>query len=145
MNVDNRYRTLLESLLEPKTYDHGGDKTICYLTFGTDEIINVKRKLNEVWIDLAKNKGLKVTLLSLHEVLKDFFKEDEYRIEAGEDAVEYEDETIEVYHSLGENLKNQEVIEDAILEAQQKVDSQKGVLFINRFRGHTPVYTFRAY
>ena len=130
MNVDNRYRTLLESLLEPKTYDHGGDKTICYLTFGSDEIINVKRKLNEVWIDLAKNKGLNVTLLSLHEVLKDFFKEDEYRIEAGEDAVEYEDESIEVYHSLGENLKNQEVIEEAILEAQQKVDPKKGVLFI---------------
>lgn len=130
MNVDNKYRALLESLLEPKTYDHGGDKTICYLTFDTEDIINVKRKLNQVWVELAKNKGLEVKVLSLHEVLKNFFKKDEYRIEAGLDAAEYEDETIEVYHSLGENLKNQEIIENAILQAQQKVDQDSGVLFI---------------
>ena len=142
MNVDKRYLTLLESLLEPKTYDHGGDKTICYLTFGTEEIINVKRKLNEVWIALAKNKGLKVTILSLHGVLKNFFKEDEYRIEAGLDAVEYEEETIEVYHSLGENLKNQEVIEEAILEAQKKVDPKKGVLFITDVESIHPFTRF---
>ena len=130
MNVDNKYRILLESLLEPKTYDHGGDKTICYLTFDTNEIINVKRNLNQVWIELAKNKGLVVTVLSLHEVLKDFFRRDEYRIDAGAEAVEFEDETIELYQTLGENLKNQEIIETAILEAQQKVDPKKGVLFI---------------
>lgn len=142
MNVDNKYRTLLDSLLEPKTYDHGGDKTICYLTFDTEDIINVKRKLNQVWIELAKNKGLEVTVLSLHEVLKNFFKEDEYRIEAGVDAVAYEDETIEVYHSLGENLKNQEVIENAILQAQQNVDSKKGVLFITDLEAIHPFTRF---
>jgi len=142
MNVDNKYRTLLESLLEPKSYDHGGDKTICYLTFDTEDIINVKRKLNEVWIELAKNKGLEVTVLSLHEVLKNFFKEDEYRIEAGVDAAEYEYETIDVYQSLGENLKNQEVIENAILEAQQKVDPKKGVLFITDLEAIHPFTRF---
>jgi hypothetical protein len=142
MNVDNKYRALLESLLEPKTYDHGGDKTICYLTFDTDEIINVKRKLNQVWVELAKNKGLEVTVLSLHEVLKNFFKEDEYRIGYGLDAVEYEDETIEVYHSLGENLKNQEVIENAILDAQKKVDQENGVLFITDLEAIHPFTRF---
>ncbi len=142
MNVDNNYRTLLDSLLEPKTYDHGGDKTICYLTFDTEDIINVKRKLNQVWVELAKNKGLEVIILSLHEVLKNFFKEDEYRIEAGVDAVEYEDETIEVYHSLGENLKNQEVIENAILDAQKKVDPKNGVLFITDLEAIHPFTRF---
>ncbi|WP_211223787.1 BREX protein BrxB domain-containing protein [Gaetbulibacter saemankumensis] len=129
-------------MLEPKTYDHGGDKTICYLTFDTEDIINVKRKLNQVWVELAKNKGLEVIILSLHEVLKNFFKEDEYRIEAGVDAVEYEDETIEVYHSLGENLKNQEVIENAILDAQKKVDPKNGVLFITDLEAIHPFTRF---
>jgi hypothetical protein len=142
MNVDNKYKALLESLLEPKTYDHGGDKTICYLTFDTEDIINVKRKLNDVWIDLAKNKGLNVTILSLHTVLKNFFKEDEYRVEAGAEAVEFEDDTVEVYQTLGENLKNQEVIENAILDAQKKVDPKNGVLFITDLEAIHPFTRF---
>ena len=57
MSVDTKYRELLTYLLEPKTYNHSGDKTICYLTFSTDDILMVKRNLKQVWIDLAKNKG----------------------------------------------------------------------------------------
>lgn len=142
MSVDTKYRNLLDYLLEPKTYNYSGDKTICYLTFSTDDMIAVKRSLNQVWIELAKNKGLDATVLSLHEVLKNFFKNDEYRIEAGEYAVDNEDETLEVYQSLGENLKNQEIIENAILELQEKIDPSNGVLFITDLEAIHPYSRF---
>jgi hypothetical protein len=142
MNVDKKYRDLLDYLLEPKTYNHSGDKTICYLTFDTEEIINVKRNLNQVWIDLAKNKSLNANILSIHEVLKNFFKDDEYRIEAGEYAVDDVDEAIGVYQSLGENLKNQEIIENAILEAQETIDPKNGVLFITDLEAIHPYSRF---
>lgn len=142
MNVDNKYRALLDHLLEPKAYDYSGDKTICYLTFDTEDIIKVKRNLNQVWIGLAKNKGLEVSILSLHDLLKDFLEKDEYRIMAGEEAVEDEEETIEVYQTLGENLKNQEIIENAILEAQEKVDPNHGVLFITDVEAIHPFTRF---
>lgn len=142
MNVDTKYRELLDYLLEPKTYNYSGDKTVCYLTYSMDDIISVKRNLNEVWIGLAKNKGLDVTILSIHEVLKNFFQKDEYRIEAGEYAVDNEEETLEVYQSLGENLKNQEIIETAILEVQEEIDLKKGVLFITDLEAIHPYSRF---
>lgn len=142
MNVDSKYRDLLDYLLEPKTYNHSGDKTICYLTFDRDDIISVKRNLNGVWVELAKNKNLEVTKLSIHEVLKSFFKDDEYRIEAGEDAVDDEEETTEVYQSLGENLKNQEILENAILEAQETINPENGVLFITDLEAIHPYSRF---
>jgi len=141
MNIENKYQEVLTYLLEPKTYNHSGDKTICYLTFPTEDIIAVKRNLNRNWIAIAKNKGLEVTVLSIHELLKIFFEEDEYRIEAGKDATEYEDETIEVYESLGENLKNQEIIENAILKAQEDI-SENGVLFITDLEAIHPYSRF---
>jgi len=142
MSVDNKYRTLLNYLIEPKSYDHSGDKTICYLTFGTDEMLTVKRQLNQTWVELARNKGLKVELLSMHQVLKDFFDKDDYRIEAGEYAADDEEEMQDVYDSLGENLKNQKVIENAILEAQSKVAKDKGVLFITDIEAIHPFTRF---
>ena len=73
MNVDKRYRDLLDYLVQPKGHDHSGDKTICYLTFDSDKIQQVKSSLNEGWIDIAKHKGINLMVLSLHEVLKEFF------------------------------------------------------------------------
>jgi hypothetical protein len=142
MNVDKKYKELLDFLVEPKVHDHSGDKTICYLTFGLDDIMSVKRKLNLNWLDLAKNRGLNVHVLSLHEVLKAFFEKDEYRIDAGEDAVYDELETFEVYASLGENLKNQRIIEKAILDAQGKVDPKNGILFITDVEAIHPFSRF---
>ena len=130
MNVDNKYRALLDHLTQPNSYDHSGDKVICYLTFEPSKMLYVKRQLNQVWVELAKNKGLNVELLSMHDVLSDFFKQDAYRIEAGEEAAQDEREMVEVYESLGNNLKNQSIIETAILEAQKSVDLNSGALFI---------------
>ena len=90
MNVDKRYRDLLDYLVQPKGHNHSGDKTICYLTFDSDKIQQVKRGLHEGWIDIAKHKGINLVVLSLHEVLKEFFNQDDYRVEVGEDAVEDE-------------------------------------------------------
>lgn len=141
MNVDNKYRAVLDHLLEPLTHDYAGDKTICYLTFPIDQMLEVKRKLNTTWISLAKNKGLKVELLSLHTVLKVFFDKDEYRIEAGEDAAADLYEMKEVFSSLGSNLDNQKVIDQAILDAQEKV-GKNGILFITDLEAIHPYTRF---
>lgn len=141
MNVENKYREVLETLLEPKTYSHSGDKVIYYLTFPIEEIIPVKRNLNGNWIAIAKSKGLEVTVLSIHELLKGFFEKDKYRIKAGADAVDYEDEAKEVYEDLGENLKKQEIIEKAILKAQEGI-TQNGVLFITDLEAIHPYSRF---
>lgn len=143
MNVDKRYHDLLDYLVQPKGHDHSGDKIICYLTFPTDEIQYVKRRLNEGWVSLAKHRGMEPVLLSLHDVLKEFFEKDEYRIEAGEDAVESEDEMKEVYASLGENLRNQEIIEKAITLKQEEVLGKKnGVLLITDVEAIHPFTRF---
>lgn len=143
MNVDKRYGDLLDYMVQPKTYDHSGDKTICYLTFAPEEIQYVKKRLNEGWLDLVKHRGLKPVVLSLHEVLKDFFSQDDNRIAAGEDAAEDEYEMKEVYDSLGENLKNQEVIEQAILTKQEEVKTLKnGVLLVTDVEAIHPFTRF---
>lgn len=141
MNVTNKYRTILDHLLEPKLYNHTGDKSICYLTFPVDQIIDVKEKLNTIWIPLAKNKGLGVKILSLHEVLKEFFVKDEYRIEAGEDASEDMYELKEVFSSLGSNLDNQKIIDKAILSAQEDVGENE-ILFITDLEALHPYTRF---
>jgi len=143
MNVDKRYADLLDYLVQPKVNDHSGDKTICYLTFSSDEIQYVKTRVNEGWIDLAKHKGINLMQISLHEVLKGFFAKDEYRVEAGAEAVEDEFEMKEVYDSLGENLKNQEVIEQAILSKHEEVKKVKnGVLLITDVEAIHPFTRF---
>jgi hypothetical protein len=143
MNIDNRYADLLDHIIQPKAYDHSGDKTICYLTFKSDEIQYVKKQLNAGWLHLAKHNGLEPLVLSLHEVLKAFFSQDSYRIEAGEDAAENEVEMKDVYDSLGENLKNQEVIEQAILTKQEEVKALKnGVLLITDLEAIHPFTRF---
>lgn len=129
MNVTKRYNELLEYLVEPKTSSHEGDKTICYLTFGVDEILDVKRHLRSTWLSLARNKGFEPMILSMQEVTKEFFKKDTYRIEAGEDASNDKEEMLEVYASLGNNLDQQKIIDKAILDAQKKL-TDKGILFI---------------
>jgi len=143
MNVDKKYSDLLEFLVQPKVHDHSGDKIICYLTFGLDNIQYVKQRLNEGWIDLAKHKGINLVTLSLHTVLKDFFEKDDYRIEAGQDATENEFDLREVYDSLGENLKNQEILEEAILKKQEEVKNVKnGVLLITDVEAIHPFTRF---
>lgn len=143
MNLDKRYRDVLDYLALPKGYDHSGDKTICYLTFDVGEIQYVRQCLNDTWIDIAKHKGINLLQLSLHDSLKDFFKKDEYRISAGEESAKDWNEMNEVFASLGENLKNQRIIEQAILLKQQEVKKVKnGMLLISDLEAIHPFTRF---
>ena len=75
--------------------------------------------------------------------MKTFFSNDDYRIEAGKDATEDEYEMRDVYESLGENLKNQQVIENAILSKQEEVKQLKnGILFITDVEAIHPYTRF---
>lgn len=143
MNLDKKYTELLDFILQPKAYNHSGDKSICYLTFGINNIQQVKKSLNGGWLELARHKNLEPLVLSLHEVLKSFFITDDYRIEAGRDAAEDEYETKEVYDSLGQNIKSNEIIEKAILSKQEEVKQIKnGVLFITDLEAIHPFTRF---
>lgn len=143
MSVDKKYIALLDSLVQPKGHDHSGDKTICYLTFDANDIQYVKRKMNEGWVELAKNRGLQPGILSLHTVLKKFFEQDDYRIIAGKDAVEDENEMNEVYENLGENLKNQNILEKAILDKQEELSKKEnGILIITDLEAIHPFTRF---
>lgn len=143
MSLDRRYEKLLDHIIEPKPYDHSGDKTICYLTFNVENIQFVKRKVQGGWLHLAKHKGLEPIILSLHEVMKTFFAQDDYRITAGQEASEDEFEMKDVYDSLGENLKNKEVIEQAILSKQEEVKAkQNGVLIVTDLESIHPFTRF---
>jgi hypothetical protein len=143
MNIDKRYTDLLDYLVQPKGHDYSGDKVICFLTFDNDKIQYVKKRLDEVWIDLAKHKGINLVPLSLHDVLKDFFSLDDYRVEAGKDAVEDEFEMKEIYESLGENLKNREVLEEAIISRQDEAKKiNNGVLLITDLEAIHPFTRF---
>lgn len=143
MNVDNRYTDLLDYLVHPKGHDHSGDKIICYLTFDIGDIQFVKRRINESWVDLAKHKGINLIQISLHKILKDFFEKDDFRIEAGEEAIGDEFEMKEVYDSLGENLRNQEVLQEAILKKQEDVKNENGgVLLITDLEAIHPFTRF---
>lgn len=143
MNVDKKYTELLDFIVQPKAYDHSGDKTICYLTFPTSEIQYVKKRLKEIWLDLAKHRDLEPVVLSLHEVLKSFFVQDDYRIENGRDATEDEYEMKDVYESLGKNLISNQIIEKAILAKQEEVKKLKhGVLIITDVEAIHPFSRF---
>ena len=128
---------------QPQSYNYSGDKEIYYLTFGLNQIQYVKKQLKTGWLDIAKHQGFIPIVLSIHEVLNNFFIQDEYRVEVGEDAAHYKEEMKEVYDSLGENLKNQEIIEKAILESQEEVKKVKnGVLIITDIEAMHPFTRF---
>ncbi|WP_373707969.1 BREX protein BrxB domain-containing protein [Kaistella sp.] len=143
MNIDKNFTDLLNYLVEPKALDHGGGKTICYLTFPNSRIQYVKQKLNDGWLDIVRHKGLSPVVLSIHKVLKDFFQTDDYRIEVGKDASDSEDEMRELFDSLGNNLKEQEIIENAILSKQEDIkEIVNGVLVITDLEAIHPYTRF---
>ena len=71
--LDKKFKDILAFIKEPHAGSLMGDKSICYLTFPPNKIIEVKRKLTG-WISMAQHSDFKVTLLSLAEVLNQFFE-----------------------------------------------------------------------
>lgn len=130
MDLTNKFKRILELLESPGTDHHVGDKQLFYLTFDTTQIQEVKRLLPD-WIKISKGAGYKANVLSVGEVLNTFFKENPNRESWTEfDQATEKWEMEDLFQDLGTNVKNNQVIEGAILEKQEKLVNHNNALLI---------------
>jgi hypothetical protein len=131
MQLDNKFKSILEYLENPASHHHTGDKLVCYLTFDTDQNLEVKQKLAS-WLSLAKGFGFSCSNLSMTTVINKFFQNNPRRskwlvpdTEDGPEAVSdfFKDD-------LGSMIVENQVIEKAVLQAQENLFSEAKPLLI---------------
>lgn len=131
MLLDNKFKAILEYLGNPGSHHHAGDKLICYLTFDTNECLEVKKKL-QGWLSLAKGFGYSCNTLSLATVINEYFinnpRRKKWPIPETEDGME----TISAFFKseLGSMVVENKIIENAVLDAQSKIKNEKNPLLI---------------
>ena len=128
-SVEHKFNTMLDELGRPSTNHYAGDKQIYYLTFPPDQALAVKRK-TETLTKLAEYKGWTVHPVSIAHVINDFFGNNpdwlKYEQEQGYDA-----QTIaSLFDDLGASVRNQRIIEQAILAKQAEVGGLKQALLL---------------
>jgi hypothetical protein len=131
MQLDNKFKLILDYVANPASNHHAGDKLICYLTFDASQSIEVKRKLSS-WLSLARGYGYNYQTISIAAVVNDFFQQNPRRknwvlpeIEDGKDVISefFKDD-------LGSLISENGVIENAILERQASLMDQPNPLLI---------------
>jgi hypothetical protein len=129
-SVEHKFNTMLDELSRPSTNHYAGDKQIYYLTFPPDQALAVKRK-TETLTKLAEFKGWTVHLVSIARVINDFFVNNPDR-EIWLDQEQYYDSlTIaSLFDDLGASVRNQRIIEQAILAKQAEVSHLKKALLL---------------
>ncbi len=142
-SLDSKFAEILDFIEHPVANHHAGDKPICYLTFGVDEILQVKRSLN-TWLSLAKGKGFNIQVLSLAETLNSFFRLNPGRkIWLHSYSGQHKDDMEELFQGLGSNVRENQVIENGILSAQSKIVTlQKPVLLVTDLEAIHPYTRF---
>jgi hypothetical protein len=122
MELDIKFKSILEYVDNPGSNHHTGDKIICYLTFDTSECLEVKKKLSG-WLSLCKGYGYNCKVLSMASVLNNFFKNNPRRskwpipdIEDGKDII-----TTFFKNDLGSLIVENKVIENSLLVAQSEI------------------------
>lgn len=122
--LTTKFKEALKWLETPHTGQHVGDKQIIYLTFDVSEIQQVK-KLTPQWVKVAAHAGYKLEILSVAKVLNQFFAENPNRESWFEfDNAQEKWELEELFQDLGANVKNNQVIQKAILEAQEQLKNK---------------------
>jgi hypothetical protein len=127
----NKFKEALDMLREPTTHHHAGDKDLIYLTFEPEEIPKVKQIVPALK-KLATHQGYKIEVLSLAEVLDNFFsanpnRESWFTFDNAQEKWELED----LFKDLGDIVKNNDVIGKALLEKQAQINgAPKTVLLI---------------
>src|SRR5664279_1683673 len=72
MQLDSKFKAILEYLADPGSHHHTGDKLICYLNFTPSQCLEVKRKLPG-WLSLTKGFGYSFNTLSMAAVINEYF------------------------------------------------------------------------
>ena len=130
-SITAKFKQALHLLKLPNTHHHVGDKQMIYITFSTSSIPSAKKQLPDC-VNLAIGEGYKPEVLSVGEILNDFFKENPNRESWFEfDNVVEKWEMEELFQDHGTNVKNNQVIENAILQKQKRLlKAPNGILII---------------
>lgn len=131
MQLNNKFKTVLEYLETPNPNHHAGDKQITYLTFDPSETIEIKSRLGN-WISLAKGFDFTCVAVSMATVINDFFRSNQRRnswvIPDGNSDF---DEVVDFFKvDLGSMVVENKIIENAILNAQEELKFQPKPLLI---------------
>jgi hypothetical protein len=132
MQLDNKFKMVLEYLETPNPNHHAGDKQITYLTFDPSETIEVKRRLPS-WLSLVRGFDYTCGVISMASVINDFFRSNPRRnswvIPDGNNTF---DEIVEFYKvDLGSMVGGENtIIEKAIISEQEKIKSLPKPLLI---------------
>jgi hypothetical protein len=131
MQLNNKFKTVLEYIETPNPNHHAGDKQITYLTFDPTDTIEVKRRLGN-WISLAKGFDFTCAVVSLSSVINDFFKNNRRRnFWVIPDRNSGFNDVVDFFKlDLGSMVVENKVIEKAILHAQEELKSQPKPLLI---------------
>lgn len=129
-SVEYKFKIMLEELSHRSTNHYAGDKQIYYLTFPPDQTLAVKRKVDTL-SKLAEYQGWSIHPVSIATVLTNFFKTNPDR-EIWLDQEQYYDaETItSLFDDLGTSIRNQRVIEQAILAKQAQISTLKQAILL---------------
>jgi hypothetical protein len=131
MQLDNKFKSILEYLENPGSNHHTGDKLVCYLTFDIAQTLEVKRKLSS-WLSLAKGYGFSCNKISMTSVINQFFlnnpRRSKWLIPDAEDGLEAVSDFFK--DDLGSMIVENRVIENAVLQAQDSLSTQKKPLLI---------------
>jgi hypothetical protein len=129
-SLTNKFKEALALLDTPSGDHHVGDKQLFYVTFDPSDIQQVKKLLPD-WINLSVGAGYQAEVLSIGEVLNTFFKENPNRESWTEfDQATEKWELEDLFQDLGDIVKNNHVIEKAILDKQEALSEQPNALLI---------------
>jgi hypothetical protein len=129
-SITNKFKEALSLLDSPDGEHHVGDKRLFYITFDPDDIHQVKRLLPDL-MKLTAGAGYTAEVLSVGEVLNTFFKENPNRDSWFEfDQAVEKWELEDLFQDLGANVKNNRVIESAILDKQKGLNKKQNPLLI---------------
>lgn len=144
MQLDKKFKMVLEYLETPNPNHHAGDKQLTYLTFDPPQTIEVKRSVGS-WVSLAKGYDYSVSTLSMATVINDFFRNNPRRNSwSVPDINSSFDEIVDFYKTdLGSMVVENKVIEKAIISEQEKIISlHKPLLIITDLEAIHPFTRF---
>jgi hypothetical protein len=144
MQLDSKFKMVMDSLETPTPNHYAGDKQICYLTFDPELVIEVKRSITS-WLSLAKGYDYSCSVLSMATVINNFFRNNPRRNSWTVPDIDSSFEDIVDFYKndLGSMITENKVIEKAILSEQEKIKTlHKPVLIITDLEAIHPFTRF---
>jgi hypothetical protein len=131
MQLDNKFKAILDYLDNPTSSHHSGDKQVCYLTYDPSQTIEVKRKLTS-WLSLAKGYQYNCAVMSMRKLINEFFRNNPRRSNWTIPDTTDEFTTITSFFKddLGSMVIQNRIIELAIVKKQEDMKSLNKPLLV---------------